>query len=304
MNLDTQAQMQRAYTLIKEKRYPEARDILMPITRNEPQNADAWWLLANAQTDPNAARDALNILLRLNPDDQRGRQRLDQLNQQHPPAARSVFEDVPGAFADDSPSPLRDFASPGPTTYGAPSGFAPPVAVQPRPQNTVLKVLLIACGVLVVACLACVGFGVYSFQRLVSDPTFSAAINLPAALPQNVRSAGSIAIDEPKSGQLGTLENVVYSLNLKAGDRIVITLSTAQSRNNAAWYGLYNPAGQKVAAFDLSGIFSAGIQRAGTQRSSVDPFAITYSAPENGEYKVLIRAVNNINYTVTVARGP
>ncbi len=310
MNLDTQAQMQRAYTLIKDKRYAEARDILMPITRNEPQNADAWWLLANAQTDPNAARDALNILLRLNPNDERGRQRLDQLNQQFPPVTRSTFEDVPGAFVDNPASPLRDFASPGPSAYGAPLGFTPPVAVQARPQNTVLKVLLIACGVLVVACLACVGFGYYSIQRVISDPTLAAGLgtafgilNLPAQLPAEANSGGTLSLDEPKAGNSTTGESTVYKLTLNQGDKVVIAVNVPQTRNNAVLYGIYDPQGKKVAGFDFSGIFSLAATRGSTPQSSSNPLAVRYTATQGGQYSILVVGLSNTSYTVTVSRG-
>ena len=41
-------QLERAYRLIQQERLDEASALLQPLVKKEPDNADAWWLLANA----------------------------------------------------------------------------------------------------------------------------------------------------------------------------------------------------------------------------------------------------------------
>lgn len=58
-------QLRRAYDLIKQGREQEAIGIIEPLIRFDPDNEDAWWLLANATEDPESKRNALNNVLRL-----------------------------------------------------------------------------------------------------------------------------------------------------------------------------------------------------------------------------------------------
>ena len=57
--MSTHEELQRAYTLIKEEQIDDALAILRPIVLNEPENVDAWWLLANAAIEPAEAREAI-----------------------------------------------------------------------------------------------------------------------------------------------------------------------------------------------------------------------------------------------------
>ena len=66
--MSTHEELKRAYTLIKQEQIDEARAILRPIVLNEPENVDAWWLLANAAVEPAEARESLIQVLRLDPD--------------------------------------------------------------------------------------------------------------------------------------------------------------------------------------------------------------------------------------------
>lgn len=64
-------QLREAYRLIKAGSKQEATQILIPIVRTDKTNADAWWLLANALSDPEKQRKALEEVLKLRPDDER-----------------------------------------------------------------------------------------------------------------------------------------------------------------------------------------------------------------------------------------
>ncbi len=72
-------QLRRAYDLIRQGQKEEAAAILQPILKTDRGNADAWWLLANALTDPAKQIQALNQVLRLRPNDQRAEKLLGRL---------------------------------------------------------------------------------------------------------------------------------------------------------------------------------------------------------------------------------
>jgi hypothetical protein len=82
---NTQQQLGTAFELINQKRMEEAVAIIRPITEQEPNNADAWWLLAYATDNEREARRYLVTLLKINPAYPKARALLDQLNDQYPP---------------------------------------------------------------------------------------------------------------------------------------------------------------------------------------------------------------------------
>lgn len=117
--------LQQAYQLIRSGEKTEAVKLLLPIVRADPENADAWWLLANAVDKSDQARRALQQVLKVRPNDQRARRFLEQLGGTPPPArtapppttfdedvpfttssAPAVYEDDP--FADDLPPVEED----------------------------------------------------------------------------------------------------------------------------------------------------------------------------------------------------
>lgn len=81
--------LQVAYRLIREGNKQEAVRILTPIVRADPQNADAWWLLANAVDNPEQKRRALERVLRLRPEDERAQRMYANLQNPAPQARRA-----------------------------------------------------------------------------------------------------------------------------------------------------------------------------------------------------------------------
>lgn len=81
----TRQKLGEAFELIKKERVDEAIAMLRPITEAEPENADAWWLMANAAGEARNARRALVNVLKINPTYPKARELLDQLNELHPP---------------------------------------------------------------------------------------------------------------------------------------------------------------------------------------------------------------------------
>jgi len=83
--MSTSQQLQQAFQLIKNGQRQEAAQILVPIVRAEPNNADAWWLLANAVTNEEQQRRALEKVLSIRPGDDRAQKKLSQLTGAPPP---------------------------------------------------------------------------------------------------------------------------------------------------------------------------------------------------------------------------
>ncbi len=122
---DPMQQLRQAAELIKANRRAEAVQILLPVLRADEQNANAWWLMANALTDPNDAREALETLLRLRPDHEKAQRMLARINELYPrpaPAPEPEPEPDLSGFDDSASDP---FAGADPFATGETS--APPV---------------------------------------------------------------------------------------------------------------------------------------------------------------------------------
>lgn len=63
----TQSALSRAYELVEAGNYSDAQAIIAPILAADKDNADAWWVYAHAVTDPEAGREALENVLRIDP---------------------------------------------------------------------------------------------------------------------------------------------------------------------------------------------------------------------------------------------
>lgn len=77
--MSTSDQLQQAYRLIRDGNKTQAMAIIVPIVRAEPNNADAWWLLANAVSEVDQQRRALEQVLRLRPNDDKARQMMERI---------------------------------------------------------------------------------------------------------------------------------------------------------------------------------------------------------------------------------
>lgn len=60
-------QLSQAYELIEAGNYSEAREILEPLLVTERDNADVWWMYSHALEDREKAREALENVLRIDP---------------------------------------------------------------------------------------------------------------------------------------------------------------------------------------------------------------------------------------------
>ncbi|PJF30802.1 MAG: hypothetical protein CUN51_06355 [Candidatus Thermofonsia Clade 1 bacterium] len=82
-------QLKQAYAYIQQERLDQALTILRRVLSNAPDNADAWWLMANAVSEPADAANALNNVLRLRPDHAEAQQAYQQLIAEYPEFAPS-----------------------------------------------------------------------------------------------------------------------------------------------------------------------------------------------------------------------
>lgn len=126
---DQQGQLQEAFALIKSGREKEAVALLMPILKADRDNANAWWLMANALEKPDQVRGALEQVLRLRPDNTKAQQMLVKIN--------TLYARVGSSDAASAPPPAqpRPAAPPQPTP---PDPFDDPFAAPPdRPATAV-----------------------------------------------------------------------------------------------------------------------------------------------------------------------
>src|SRR5438045_1599057 len=79
---NTNAQLQQAYALIKQGQKADALEILRPILSRQPNNAEGWWMMANAVPSTVDAVLACQKVLALQPDHTEARTRMLELQQQ------------------------------------------------------------------------------------------------------------------------------------------------------------------------------------------------------------------------------
>jgi hypothetical protein len=77
--------LEQAYELIRSGQPDEAIAILQSILQLDDSNVDAWWLVANAVTEPEEARGALKKVLEYQPDHAQAQDLMNRLNEMYPP---------------------------------------------------------------------------------------------------------------------------------------------------------------------------------------------------------------------------
>jgi hypothetical protein len=132
------AKLVHAYNLIKEGKKQDAESVLIDVLRAHPDNADAWWLMANALTDPDEQREALQEVLQLRPGDEKARKLLDKINTLHPPKPAPQAAEPDDPFADllnDSPTSDPFTGNKGPKPSSAAFSAEDPFAVFDQPST-------------------------------------------------------------------------------------------------------------------------------------------------------------------------
>jgi len=97
----TRSQLEQAYRLIQQEDLDKAIAILRPITVSQPDNADAWWLLANAVSEPKEAHEALSQVVRLRPSHAEAHDLLAKLQAEYPSLGSGASTST--GFSDSDP---------------------------------------------------------------------------------------------------------------------------------------------------------------------------------------------------------
>ncbi|MCY3946732.1 MAG: tetratricopeptide repeat protein [Anaerolineaceae bacterium] len=74
----------QAHAYIEAGNLEDAENLIRSLLEQDPDNTDAWWLLAHSVRDATAAREALDEVLRLDPNDQQARSLLSALDDRFP----------------------------------------------------------------------------------------------------------------------------------------------------------------------------------------------------------------------------
>lgn len=325
-------QLRRAYDLIRQGQKEEAVAILQPILRSERDNADAWWLMANALTDPARQIQALNQVLRLRPSDQRAQKMLARLEaeQRSKEDAFSfpVSDDDPFANASRSSNDIFPNSSSRADLSGSDpfASNAPPVgsgdpfasssdpfsqgAQQPRPtyatfepprqqrgRNPFVTCLAIV-GALVIGCCA---FTFFVLPRVAGPIVEQVASQFPELI-------GSLTANPELQSVFATLGAEGFEFN--GSTNAAFNPSDAQDRGKIE---IDRPLTGNVDTFDddfytlaVNDRQSLTIEVNATPGSDVDPQLYVYDASYNlvAENDDISLSDNNFNSRLTVTLAP
>jgi hypothetical protein len=281
MSESTRAQLQHIYQLIKTGQNEEAVDTLRSILTVDPNNVDAWWLMANAARDPVEQRSAVDRVLLLRPDHKQAQEKLNALK-------------AADEFSFDEPEkPKRDFAS-----------GAPPVIVQPQKSGTNPLVIILAIigGLAVLVCGVCFVISIQGatlFGSAIATLAESGTL-LPSMFSDfeddlsdlsSVRSQGSINIGNRITGRLSSPFGYnSYTFSGESGQNITITVSTSDSD--------FLP---KVALYDTSGSLLDSAGGLDFESTSSENASFSERLPSSGTYTIVVGGfVSAGDYTLEV----
>ena len=269
----TRQQLQAAYQQLKSGEKAQAVAVLKPIVRADHDNADAWWLLANALEAPDKQRKALHRALELRPDHAKAEQMLADLDAQHLP---SVEDLVTGDFPFDAEYIEDDY-------------WAKLEKPRPKKSNQTLYIVLAVFGMLgVLACGACFFMfsGLTTFMgTALENPEFAMLFEELAAAGNTGSLYGVSATDgrfqgviEPGqtvTGSVGTLTNHRWTFTASAGERVSIELNALDDTLDPVLY-LFDPQNIMVDQDDDSG-------------PDLNAYLEAY-LPDNGTYTIVVSA--------------
>jgi hypothetical protein len=287
MSESNQAQLQEAFQLIKRGQKEEAVSILRPLLTVDPNNADGWWLLANAQDDPAEQRSALEKVLILRPDHTQARERLNAIKQ----AQEFRFDDSsPSVGFYDEQKPKR--------------GQQQPIYIQQEKKGTSPIVIILAViGVLsLVVCGGCFfvfSQGLNSFGTVLSTVA-SSITSMPGSFPadlsdiSNLKSGGSIVPGNSVEGKITTpFEMTSYTFNGERGQDVTITVKTTED-DFLPQIALYSPEDELIdndSAFNFTDENNVDVQNA----------SLTVELPDSGTYTIVVNGfVSMGNFTLRV----
>jgi hypothetical protein len=179
--------LSQAFQLVEDGKNEEAIAILQPLLDRDPDNADAWWILSYAVSDPQKARNALNQVLRIDRNYPGARDMLAQLDEKFPVfgettprITRLEKQDVPPP--PEPPEPIIERARPAGATTETPA--VRPTAAAPAPsRRSPLPLVLLAVAAIVI---------IVALLLLLNQPgTPPATPTAVASAPTTVAGAGA-----------------------------------------------------------------------------------------------------------------
>jgi Tetratricopeptide repeat len=299
MSDQARQQLQQANALIQSGQRDQARALLESLVKTEPNNAEAWWLLAMVASTPTQMRDALQNVLRIQPDNLGAKQQLHMLDAQAgatspadrfitpqptkavvPPSGSQIGESLDDFFEPLTTPPTAS-AQPGPVPGYIPPAYVPPATKKQR--SPVLYVLLGLAIALVCICGACGLLAGPSFATIFG--TAMSMIQAPSTLPGDATQMGTLRPNQTQSGSAGLLEQQVWKYNGRQGEQITVT---ASGPNLEIFLGVYDPKGQLVSRTRFGN----------TGRAQ----SLTATLPEDGTYSILVGSLAGASgsYTISV----
>ncbi len=296
----TRQQLQQAYDLIKANRKSEAQALLMPILKADEDNANAWWLLANALSDPAEIREALEYVLRLRPGDAKAQKMLNDLNARSPadefPMEDTGFGGMPAPEMSDWMSGLSEKPKRGGQVAVKPSGSS---------GTNPLVIILAVVGVLgLIGCAVCfilptVGislFGAQMVEQLMTvAPEFEELMGTITAMPGggvlsgDVNQRGSIEYGQTVRATVDTFDDDAWTFQGSAGDRVTIQVNATDNRLDPEVY-LLNASNQQLGYDDDGG-------------STANNSELVVTLPANGTHTIRVSAFGQGDYELILRRG-
>lgn len=308
--MSTSQQLQQAFQLIKAGNKTDAAKLLVPIVRNEPNNADAWWLLSNAVTNVEQQRRALEKVLSLRPDDDRARRKLAQVNGLPPPESIAPTVMLPksdmlapksdpfgqsayggsdpftgtGASAGYTQDPFAPASSvPPPRRSGPPMAAAPVMMAPPkRGRGLGCNCCLVFVVLFLVASLACVGVLLFAGSQVATALGANSINDIPAVILGTSTARPGSPMDQLlrqagiTDGNIGALMGTAEALGTSAGGDFANAAATAQ----AALAGMQGLDGNALATAQaaLGGVNSDALATAQAALGGADAQALVLTA--------------------------
>lgn len=240
-----QSQLERAYDLIKQGREPVAIEIIEAIIKLEPDNDDAWWLLANASKDTQTQKNALEAVLDIGTNPIREAKATEMLRvlEQHSPInqAQDEFDDSEFYFASDEPvvsAPRRKPALKSEHEVVRDERRDSRVEKRSRRRGGGCGGCIAGCFrmgcmaiILLAICGGLIGFGISRTAGNVFE------------LPQEYGVQGALAFEEPQSVLIGADQTHYWTYDGTAGTTLKLHI-TSDSGDIAPPLILFSPSGE------------------------------------------------------------
>lgn len=288
-------QLSQAYQYLQHGKREYAANLLTVLLATEPENADAWWLLAQAAGDARTAYRALVRYLELRPYDKRAQDTLQRMLMRL-------------ALANQRTATQQLYAAQRSGLY--PAAGAPPQLEDSRPvlrrrarnrriaqprQNDDSNMMrwalglavifgMVGCAILGLVMLNGVAVGMRSVEAAVSEFNPSLPIvriemsNSQPYHPElgNVNALGSISYYQFRSGMLAELtDQHAYTFTGKTGDFVLIEVSAVNGAQLDPAVAVYGPDRKLV--------------EGNTDISVIDRNArLSFSLPVDGEYTIVV----------------